>query len=66
MAQLEDELGRGLPRGKGEWLVLDGSLGKDLHGWRDVSEFLGVTKSFSKDPIFKLRRAPRRASLQPL
>ncbi len=54
MAQLEDELGRSLPREKGQWLVLDGSLGKDLHSWRDVSEFIGVTKSFSKDPIFKI------------
>lgn len=54
MAVTEEELGRSLNRSPGEWLVLDGSLGKDLHSWRDVPEFLGVTKSFSREPTFKL------------
>lgn len=54
MAMLEEELGRGLDRTSGQWLVLDGSLGKDLYSWRDVPEFLGVTKSFSREPTFKL------------
>jgi hypothetical protein len=54
MAMLEEELGRSLDRTTGQWLVLDGSLGKDLHSWRDVPEFLGVTKSFSREPTFKL------------
>lgn len=54
MAQLEEELGRNLEREEGEWLVLDGSLGKDLYRWRDVPNFLGVTKSFSREPTFKL------------
>ena len=50
----EEKLGRELMRGEGEWLVLDGSLGKDLHSWKDVPRFLGVTKSFSREPLFKL------------
>jgi len=54
MAQLEEELGRTLPRQEGQWLVLDGSLGKDLYRWTDVREYFGLTKSFSREPIFKL------------
>lgn len=54
MAQIEEELGRSLPRESGQWLVLDGSLGKDLYPWRAVKEFFGVTKSFSREPLFKL------------
>lgn len=54
MANEEQELGRSLHRKKGQWLALDGSLGKDLYSWRDVPEFIGVTKSFSREPIFKL------------
>jgi hypothetical protein len=54
MATEEEHLGRELPRSAGEWLALDGSLGKDLHSWRDVEKFIGVTKSFSREPQFKL------------
>jgi hypothetical protein len=54
MGMVEEELGRKLERNAGHWLVLDGSLGKDLHPWKDVPEFLGVTKSFSREPTFKL------------
>ena len=54
MATLEEELGRALARSPGDWLVLDGSLGKDLYAWTDIQEFLGVTKSFSRHPMFKL------------
>lgn len=54
MAGDEEQLGRGLQREKDQWLVLDGSLGKDLHSWKDVSQFFGVTKSFSREPLFKL------------
>jgi len=54
MAMEEEKLGRGLERPSDQWLVLDGSLGKDLHPWHDVSSFFGVTKSFSREPIFKL------------
>jgi hypothetical protein len=54
MAQLEEHLGRGLPRKPDEWLVLDGSLGKDLYSWKNVPAFLGVTKSFSREPLFKM------------
>jgi len=54
MAGEEEKLGRELRRDKDHWLVLDGSLGKDLHPWRDVPQFLGITKSFSREPTFKL------------
>lgn len=54
MAGEEERLGREIFREKDQWLVLDGSLGKDLHSWKDVSQFFGVTKSFSREPHFKL------------
>ncbi|MEW6230353.1 MAG: hypothetical protein AB1700_20080, partial [Bacillota bacterium] len=54
MSRLEDQLGRSLGRPPGHWLVLDGSLGKDLHAWRHTREYLGVTKSFSREPHFGL------------
>jgi hypothetical protein len=54
MAGEEEKLGRELERGQDQWLVLDGSLGKDLHSWKDVPQFFGVTKSFSREPLFKL------------
>lgn len=54
MAGEEEKLGRELRRDRDQWLVLDGSLGKDLHSWKDVPQFLGVTKSFSREPLFKL------------
>jgi hypothetical protein len=54
MAGEEEQLGRGLVREKDQWLVLDGSLGKDLHSWKDVPQFFGITKSFSREPLFKL------------
>jgi hypothetical protein len=54
MAGEEEKLGRELRRDKDQWLVLDGSLGKDLHSWKDVSQFIGVTKSYSREPLFKL------------
>jgi len=54
MAGEEEKLGRELNREGNQWLVLDGSLGKDLHSWRDVQRFVGVTKSFSREPLFKL------------
>jgi hypothetical protein len=54
MSDLEQALGRELPREQGQWLVLDGSLGKDLYRWRDVPCHFGVTKSFSRDPRFSL------------
>lgn len=55
MAQIEDELGRKeLKRDNGHWLVLDGSLSKDLYAWTEVPQFLGIAKSFSREPQFKL------------
>jgi hypothetical protein len=59
MAGEEERLGRGLDREKDQWLVLDGSLGKDLHSWKDVPQFFGVSKSFSREPLFKLPGARR-------
>jgi hypothetical protein len=53
MSGLEDELGRGLTRQDGQWLVLDGSLSKDLYRWESVPQFFGVTKSFNRQPLFK-------------
>ncbi len=54
MAGEEEKLGRKLDRKEGQWLVLDGSLGKDLHPWHKVPQFFGLTKSFSREPLFKL------------
>jgi len=54
MTELEKELGKNLKRKPGEWLVFDGSLSKDFFDWKDVPDFLGVTKSFNKEPLFKL------------
>lgn len=54
MAGEEEKLGREVQRGRDQWLVLDGSLGKDFHSWKDVPQFFGVTKSFSREPLFKL------------
>jgi len=54
MAGIEENLGRELTREVADWLVLDGSLGKDLHSWKDITKFFGVTKSFSREPRFKL------------
>lgn len=54
MTRLEDELGRTLARENGSWLVLDGSLGKDLYSWASIERYFGVTKSFSKEPQFRL------------
>ncbi len=59
MAEEEQKLGLELSREDGHWLVLDGSLGKDLHKWRRISQYLGVTKSFSREPLFKLPEGRR-------
>ena len=68
MAGEEEQLGRGLQREKDQWLVLDGSLGKDLYSWKDVPRFFGVTKSFSREPQFSLpgKRGTHQASLYEL
>ena len=54
MAGEEERLGRSLERVRDQWLVLDGSLGKDLYTWKGVTQFFGITKSFSREPRFKL------------
>jgi hypothetical protein len=65
MGELEEELGRNLERPDGEWLVLDGNLGKDLYRWADVHNYLSVAKSFSREPEFSLResRGSRKVNL---
>jgi hypothetical protein len=54
MALEEENLGRELARGKDDWLVLDGNLGKDLLPWRDIPCFISVAKSFSREPMFSV------------
>ncbi len=54
MTKLEDKIGRNLARGHDDWLVLDGSLSKDLYAWKSIDRFFGVTKSFSREPRFRL------------
>lgn len=54
MAMEEENLGRELVRGKGDWLVLDGNLGKDLLPWRDIPNFISIAKSFSREPQFSI------------
>jgi hypothetical protein len=68
MAELEETLGRSLERETGHWLVLDGSLGKDLYKWKDVHAYFGVTKSFSREPQFSLpgKRGTRQVNLYEL
>jgi hypothetical protein len=68
MAELEERLGRVTARANGQWLVLDGSLGKDLHKWKDIQQYVGVTKSFSREPQFSLpgKRGSRQANLYEL
>lgn len=68
MAELEETLGRSLAREQGQWLVLDGSLGKDLYKWKDVHSYFGVTKSFSREPQFSLpgKRGTKQVNLYEL
>lgn len=54
MAMEEENLGRTLLRQPGQWMILDGNLGKDLHRWGEVRDYLGVAKSFSREPHFRL------------
>jgi hypothetical protein len=56
MSELEDELGHQLAREDNHWLVLDGSLSKDLYKWgKDEMQYcFGVAKSFNRQPLFKL------------
>jgi hypothetical protein len=54
MAQLEEQLGRSLPRNFEHWLLSDGNIGKDLYMWKDIPNVLWVNKSFSREPTFQL------------
>jgi len=59
MRVLEMELAKELPRQENGWLVLDGGLGKEFREWKGRTDFIGVAKSFSKEPIFYIGRGPR-------
>jgi hypothetical protein len=55
MTSEEVDLGLGLSRESDQWLVFDGSLGKGLtSSLREAPQFIGVCKSFSREPLFKL------------
>jgi len=58
MATEERNLAQSLKQnlGEDEWLVLDGSLGKDFYSLPGNIRIIGVCKSFSREPRFKLPR----------
>lgn len=55
MRMLEWDIARELSRPEDQWLVLDGGLGSEFREWRDGRQFLGVAKSFSREPQFSVR-----------
>ena len=55
MRMLEWDIARELSRLEGHWLVLDGGLGSEFREWRDGRQFLGVAKSFSREPQFSVK-----------
>lgn len=55
MRMLEWNIARELSRPDGHWLVLDGGLGSEFREWRDGRQFLGVAKSFSREPQFSVK-----------
>ena len=55
MRVLEGNIARELNRPDGCWLVLDGGLGGDFREWQDGRQFLGVAKSFSREPQFSVK-----------
>lgn len=55
MRMLEWEIARSLARPEGQWLVLDGGLGSEFREWSGGSYYLGVAKSFSREPKFSVR-----------
>ncbi len=68
MAELEEQLGRELPRKPDHWLLSDGNIGKDLYLWKDIPNVLWVNKSFSREPIFQLaaKRGTKKVNLYEL
>ncbi len=63
MRMLEWEIARGLQRQDAGWLVLDGGLGSEFREWKDGKDFLGVAKSFSRQPQFSIKQARVRKDL---
>jgi hypothetical protein len=55
MRMLEWQMARNLERPNGQWLVLDGGLGSEFREWSGGSQYLGVAKSFSREPQFSVR-----------
>lgn len=55
MRMLEWDIARELSRLEDHWLVLDGGLGSEFREWRDGRQFLGVAKSFSREPQFSVK-----------
>ncbi len=55
MRTLEWTIARGLSRLEDYWLVLDGGLGSEFREWRDGRQFIGVAKSFSREPQFSVK-----------
>lgn len=55
MRMLEWDIARELSRLEDHWLILDGGLGSEFREWRDGRQFLGVAKSFSREPQFSVK-----------
>jgi hypothetical protein len=55
MRMLEWDIAREVSRPEDHWLVLDGGLGSEFREWRDGRQFLGVAKSFRRDPQFSVK-----------
>lgn len=55
MRMLEWAIAREVPRPEDYWLVVDGGLGSEFREWRDGRPFLGVAKSFRRDPQFSVK-----------
>jgi hypothetical protein len=55
MRMLEWSIARQLSRLENHWLVLDGGLGSEFREWREGRQFIGVAKSFNREPQFSVK-----------
>ena len=55
MHDLEHELAVGLPRDAEKWLVIDGSIRKEL--FLHIDNTIGLAKSFSRKPVFSINNS---------
>lgn len=55
MRMLEWDIARSLERPDGRWLILDGGLGSEFREWSGGRQYLGVAKSFNREPQFSVR-----------